>query len=105
MGISEALRQLREDFQSGMDRIGETYFHSDAIQRIADGDRRIIGQMLEALDAATPGGNFHVWLDCGEAVISGDQVGFVYGERQRKPSEIAAVLGKALVRAKTQEAA
>ena len=105
MALSDALRQMRDDYLEGKDRCAGMYFHDEAVSRISGGDEALIGLMLEALDAATPGGNFHIWIDCGEAVMSGDQAGFVYADHQRKPSEVSAVLGKAILAARTKEAA
>lgn len=100
MEPSEALGELRNRFLGGKHRLGEIFMHTEALEEIAGENEALLGEVSRLLDQATPGGNFHVWLDGGRLTDEG----FVYFY-DRKPAEVAGVIGKALLRAKRAEAA
>lgn len=103
MTLVDALRQARLLFLDGKCQIGGMLMTPDLAHKAAGGNFRLASEVLEALDQATPSGMaFSIWVDGAKPNQSADgSVSFTY-TYDRKPSEIAAVMGKAIMTAQRQ---
>lgn len=100
--LSKLLQRMREDFLAGKHRMGQLYFHNEALADHCD-DPKTVAAAIKLLDESSPGGNFHIFIDGGQMLDTGDAIDFVY-RYDRRPAEIAAVIGKAIIRAKAMAA-
>jgi hypothetical protein len=104
MELSDALMELRSGYLDGKHRLPlsescSVYLYDQAMAEV-ELDKAAMLEVLRLLDACSPGGNFHIWLDGGRLTDDG----FVY-DYNRRPAEVAAVIGRAILEAKRMEAA
>lgn len=102
MTMGECLLRAREFFLSGKFRLGELFLVPDCLVESAAGDSQLAGDALAVLDAVSPGGVFSIWADGGR--FDDEAGGFIY-EYNRRPTDIAAVIGLAVIRAERSQPA
>lgn len=97
----ELLLKMRVEYLEGKHRIPDTtmYDHAAAICALTK-DNEQMGRILSLLDGASPGGNFHLFIDGVEVLVFPDgEYGFTYGH-DRTHTGIAGTIGKAAMRAR-----
>lgn len=100
MTLPECLMRMRELVTDGEHRLGGMLMVPSLLEDSARGDRELAIQALEILDGCTPRPwTFSVWVDGPRWVNDSDSFAFVVYSYDRKPAEILAVIGKALMRA------
>ena len=98
MTLVEMLQNARKLYLDGHYRIGGTRLVSvlDLLVQAACGDKDLAFQGWQLLDACTPGFNFDIYVDGGKW---DENVGAIVYHYDTKPHEVAAVIGKAIMRA------
>jgi hypothetical protein len=102
MDVSDVLRNARELYVGGKHQLrvsdsATTILLGDLLLDAARGNGNLAADANEALDRAAPGGAFSFWADGGKWTDEGA----VY-EYNRRPAEVAAAFGKAILASQPQ---
>lgn len=116
MSLLDCLRRFREKCLAGDRRWGPVWDSRGVLLDCADGDQDLFWRALQLLNRCSPdlghcvnedptdGRDFYLFAEGAEPAIEGDHFDIVY-RRDRSPTEIAAVIGKAATYAARMEAA
>ena len=94
MTLLEMLRRARASYVAGEHVFAGMLMLPDLLDKSAEGDKALVNAALCLLDECSPGRNFHFFVDGGRWRLGGP----VY-HYDRKPSEVAAVFGRACMHA------
>lgn len=103
MTTAECLRKLREMYLAKEHRTGCLVWLPELLTAAADGDANVAFEALEFLDKLSPGGSFGMWLDSPKMVTLEDETFEWQYHYDRKPHEVAALIGRACVMSETAE--
>lgn len=95
--LADSLRRARELYLARAHMLGPQLVDQiSLVQEACTGDAELVLAAWELLDQCAPGGSFATYADGGKVTGEGDIVSVTYAY-DRRPSEVAAIIGKACV--------